>query len=181
MKSLMLATVATIALGMPAVAADQGRSDTMDPTRTQTQQQPSQQWSQQRNEQAAVAPSELNQAQIREIQQALNRHGFDAGNVDGVWGPETREAVENFQAKRNIESDRALNEETLSALGVNFASNMDAAGASTTGSGASETTGSGLQEDYSNADDLNASDTEAGTESEGMNGSPATSPSGMSQ
>lgn len=182
MKSLMLATVATIALGMSAVAADQGRSDTMDPTRTQTQQQPSQhqQWSQQRHEQA-VAPSELNQAQIKEIQQALNRHGFDAGNVDGVWGPETREAVENFQAKRNIESDRALNEETLSALGVNFASNMNAGGASTTGSGASETTGSGLQEDYSNADDLNASDTEAGTESEGMNGSPVTGPSGMSQ
>lgn len=180
MKSLMLATVATIALGMPAVAADQGRSGTMDPTRTQTQQQPSQQWSQQRNEQA-VAPSELNQSQIKEIQQALNRQGFDAGNVDGVWGPETREAVENFQAKRNIESDQALNEETLSALGVNFASNMDAGGASTTGSGASETTGSGFEEDYSNAEDLNASDAEAGTESKGMNGSPATSPSGMSQ
>lgn len=181
MKSLMLATVATIALGMPAVAADQGRSDTMDRMRTQTQQQPSQQWNQQRNEQA-VAPAELNQSQIKEIQQALNKHGFDAGNVDGVWGPETREAVENFQAKRNIESDQALNEETLSALGVNFASNMDAAGASTTGSGASETTGSGLEEDHSNTDDFHASDVEAsGVEPGDMDGSPATGPSGMSQ
>ncbi len=164
MKSLVLATVATIALGMPAVAADQGQSGTMDSTRTQSQQQqPSQQWSQQQNAQT-IAPSDLDQSQIKQIQQSLNEHGFDAGNVDGVWGPETREAVRNFQEKRDISADQALNQETLSALGVDFAaSNMDAGSASTTGSGSRETTGSGLE-----PNDLEASD---------MDGEPATPPS----
>lgn len=179
MKSLMLATVATIALGMPAVAADQGRSATMDPTRNQAQTQ--QQWSQQQNAQS-ITPADLDESQIRQIQQALNKHGFDAGNVDGVWGSETREAVENFQEKRNIESDQALNQETLSALGVDFASNMDAGGASTTGSGSSETTGSGFEASDANAGDLNASDVEArDVEARDMDGNPATAPSGSSQ
>jgi peptidoglycan hydrolase-like protein with peptidoglycan-binding domain len=170
----MLATVATIALGMPAVAADQGHSSTMDPTRNQAQTQ--QQWSQQQNAQG-IAPSDLDASQIRQIQQALNKHGFDAGNVDGVWGSETREAVENFQEKRNIESDQALNQETLSALGVDFGSNMDAdrastTGASTTGSGATETTGSGFEASDANPGGVEASD---------MDGNPDTAPSGASQ
>ncbi|MGD9924660.1 MAG: peptidoglycan-binding protein [Pseudorhodoplanes sp.] len=165
MKSLMLATVATFALAMPAVAADRGQSGTMDPTRTQSQQQSSQQWSQQQKAQS-VSPSELDQSQIRQIQQALNKHGFDAGNVDGVWGPETRDAVQNFQEKRNLSTDEALNEETLSALGVDFASSMNGGGASTTGSGSSETTGSGFNEPADS--NLEASD---------MDGNPQTSPS----
>jgi len=160
MKSLMLATVATIALGMPAVAADQGHSGMTDPARTQSQQQSHQQMGQQESQR--ISPSELDQSQIRQIQQALNKHGFDAGNVDGVWGPETREAVQNFQEKRNLSTNEALNQETLSALGVDFASNMGSGGASTTGSGVRETTGSGLE----------ASD---------MDGKPETRPSNQNQ
>jgi peptidoglycan hydrolase-like protein with peptidoglycan-binding domain len=55
---------------------------------------------------------------IRQVQQKLNQEGFDAGSVDGVWGPETKEALKNFQKKQGLPETGNLDKETLSALDI---------------------------------------------------------------
>ena len=62
--------------------------------------------------------SSLNQSQLSQIQQALNKNGFDAGNVDGNWGPETRTAIQNFQRAKGFEQTGQLDKQTTSALGL---------------------------------------------------------------
>jgi hypothetical protein len=56
---------------------------------------------------------------IREAQRALNKMGFDAGSVDGVWGPVTAAAIRNFQQSRGIEVTGRLNDRTMEELGIN--------------------------------------------------------------
>jgi uncharacterized protein (TIGR02594 family) len=42
---------------------------------------------------------------IFDVQQALARKGFDPGNIDGVWGRRTENAVRAFQAKNRLSVD----------------------------------------------------------------------------
>jgi peptidoglycan hydrolase-like protein with peptidoglycan-binding domain len=46
----------------------------------------------------------------------LQALGFYNGAVDGVWGPETRQAVEDFQRQRGLASSGELNDTTRTAL-----------------------------------------------------------------
>jgi hypothetical protein len=55
---------------------------------------------------------------ISEIQQALQKAGFDPGRIDGVIGAETMSAVNAFQLDRGLPVDKYLNLATLKALGV---------------------------------------------------------------
>jgi phage tail tape-measure protein len=55
---------------------------------------------------------------VRMAQQALNDRGYDAGNADGVWGPDTANAVRRFQQAQGLPDSGALDTQTLSALGV---------------------------------------------------------------
>jgi peptidoglycan hydrolase-like protein with peptidoglycan-binding domain len=55
---------------------------------------------------------------IRSAQQALNDQGFDAGAVDGIYGPHTRSAVRDFQQAKGITQNGNLDRETLAKLGV---------------------------------------------------------------
>jgi murein L,D-transpeptidase YcbB/YkuD len=55
---------------------------------------------------------------VRDAQAALNSQGYDAGAVDGQWGPNTRAAVRRFQAERGLAQTGTLDSATLSALGV---------------------------------------------------------------
>lgn len=55
---------------------------------------------------------------VRKVQQALNKAGFDAGSVDGTWGPGTETAIRNFQRERKLEQSGNLNPQTLEALGM---------------------------------------------------------------
>lgn len=51
-------------------------------------------------------------------QTKLNEMSLDAGEVDGLYGPATREAVRKFQEKMGLPTHGYLNTETLRALGV---------------------------------------------------------------
>ncbi len=53
---------------------------------------------------------------VRQVQRDLNRRGYSAGNVDGVWGPETRQALRNFQRTEGLTTTGRLDNQTLSAL-----------------------------------------------------------------
>jgi len=64
-----------------------------------------------------AAPN-LSQDNIRQVQQALQRKGFDPGPVDGILGPKTKEAVRNFQDRYGMNASGDIDNQTLFALGV---------------------------------------------------------------
>ena len=61
---------------------------------------------------AAYAPS----ADVRATQQQLRAAGMYDGPIDGVWGPETRAAVERFQQNRGLPVTGRVDDQTTSAL-----------------------------------------------------------------
>ncbi|MDH4267528.1 MAG: peptidoglycan-binding protein [Deltaproteobacteria bacterium] len=50
------------------------------------------------------------------VQQRLKNLGFECGQVDGVVGPQTQEAIRAFQAKHKLEETGELNEATREKL-----------------------------------------------------------------
>ena len=56
---------------------------------------------------------------VRDVQEALNQEGFNI-NVDGAFGPETRQAIRQYQAKNNLKQTGNFNRETLDSLDINF-------------------------------------------------------------
>jgi phage tail tape-measure protein len=55
---------------------------------------------------------------VRDTQLALNSRGYDAGTVDGLWGPNTKAALRRFQTDRGLAPTGELDDETRTALGV---------------------------------------------------------------
>ena len=55
---------------------------------------------------------------VRRVQQSLNDRGYDAGSIDGQWGPSTQSAVRRFQQASGLPQTGELGGPTLSALGV---------------------------------------------------------------
>ena len=56
---------------------------------------------------------------IRNAQIALIARGYNAGAIDGQWSPSTQSAVRRFQADQRLAQSGALDDATLSALGLN--------------------------------------------------------------
>lgn len=56
--------------------------------------------------------------QVKEVQQALQDRGHDPGPIDGIVGPRTRSAIEQFQQAEGIQPSGQLDAETLTLLGV---------------------------------------------------------------
>ena len=59
----------------------------------------------------------LEQDDIRKVQQALKEKGFDVGPIDGVVGPRTKEAIRNFQDRYGMKASGEIDNQTLFALG----------------------------------------------------------------
>ena len=55
---------------------------------------------------------------IKDVQEKLHQHGFDAGPVNGAYGTKTQAALAQFQLANTLPASGALDEETLRALGV---------------------------------------------------------------
>jgi peptidoglycan hydrolase-like protein with peptidoglycan-binding domain len=60
----------------------------------------------------------LSRDQVERLQQALNDNGFDAGEVDGVFGPQTGAALSRFQSKAGLQPTGRIDEQTLAAVGL---------------------------------------------------------------
>lgn len=56
--------------------------------------------------------------QLRAAQEALKKHGMYEGEVDGIMGPKTRAAIQEFQKNEGLEATGRLDQQTLSRLGV---------------------------------------------------------------
>ncbi|MCW5620773.1 MAG: peptidoglycan-binding protein [Burkholderiales bacterium] len=66
---------------------------------------------------------------VQQVQQKLKDQGFDVGQVDGIWGPQTAEALKEFQRQQGMEATGDLSQSTLIALGVG----LDGGGATAAG------------------------------------------------
>jgi peptidoglycan hydrolase-like protein with peptidoglycan-binding domain len=93
-------------------------------------------------QQAPPAASQGNAAitmtkdEVRQLQQALNDNGFDAGEVDGVFGAQTSEALKRFQSKAGLPPTGKMDQQTLALVGLSGRATQSPAGASpTTGQG----------------------------------------------
>jgi len=67
-----------------------------------------------------ATPKQPDEQRIREIQQALNEKGYNV-EVNGVWGPQSVEALKKFQEAQNINNLTGrgkLDSLTLIALGL---------------------------------------------------------------
>ena len=56
--------------------------------------------------------------EVRKIQTKLKRWGYYKGNVDGIYGSGTLEAVKYFQRKNGLKIDGIAGKETLKAMGI---------------------------------------------------------------
>ena len=56
---------------------------------------------------------------VKALQQALSERGYDLGEVDGIYGEKTREAVRRFQSDNSLEVDGIAGPKTLSVLKIN--------------------------------------------------------------
>ncbi len=53
---------------------------------------------------------------VSELQRRLGAMGFDAGRVDGIFGPDTARAVEEFQRNTALPTDAIVGRDTFAAL-----------------------------------------------------------------
>jgi peptidoglycan hydrolase-like protein with peptidoglycan-binding domain len=64
------------------------------------------------------APLYLGPAGVRQVTQALNQAGYQAGNVNAQWGEETKQAVLNYQQAQGLEPTGTLTTAFLSSVGM---------------------------------------------------------------
>ena len=55
---------------------------------------------------------------VRDVQQALKNRGYYKGNVDGIYGTGTYNAIVSFQKDNALTADGIAGTETLRALGI---------------------------------------------------------------
>ncbi len=60
--------------------------------------------------------------EVVQIQTKLKRWGYYSGDIDGIYGSETQEAVKWFQSKNGLTADGIAGEETLAAMGISSSS-----------------------------------------------------------
>ena len=58
--------------------------------------------------------------QARQLQQKLKEKGLYNGRIDGILGPQTKKALQQFQQKQGIQGNGSLDQQTAEALGLNF-------------------------------------------------------------
>ena len=56
--------------------------------------------------------------EVKQIQKKLKDWGYYDGNVDGIYGTKTFNAVKKFQSKNGLSVDGIAGEKTLAALGI---------------------------------------------------------------
>lgn len=63
-----------------------------------------------------VVPLQLDAGRIKDLQTKLDRQGFSPGKIDGLWGPNTSEALRRLQAARGLQASGRFDQQTLALL-----------------------------------------------------------------
>ncbi|MDP2922426.1 MAG: peptidoglycan-binding domain-containing protein [Candidatus Omnitrophota bacterium] len=71
--------------------------------------------------QLPAASTTVDRLTTENIQQALKNAGIYTGKVDGVLGPKTKKAIEDFQAKNNLKVDGKVGSKTWKKLKMHLA------------------------------------------------------------
>ena len=82
------------------------------------QQQAGQQAGAMGNKQHQAGAMKLDSKRVNELQKALNEKGYAVGRVDGVVGPQTTNAIREFQRKEGFSATGQPDQQTLKALGI---------------------------------------------------------------
>lgn len=72
------------------------------------------------NADAAVVKMGSRGQTVRTIQTKLKRWGYLKGNVDGIFGSQTKKAVQYFQRKNGLTADGIVGKATARALGISL-------------------------------------------------------------
>ncbi len=70
------------------------------------------------NEVLALSKYGSRGSEVTQIQTKLKRWGYYFGNVDGIYGSQTLEAVKYFQRKNGLKVDGIAGKQTLQAMGI---------------------------------------------------------------
>ena len=70
------------------------------------------------NEVEALSKYGSRGSEVTQIQTKLKRWGYYKGNIDGIYGSQTVEAVKYFQRKNNLAVDGIAGKNTLEAMGI---------------------------------------------------------------
>ena len=73
-------------------------------------------------------------SEVTQIQTKLKRWGYYKGNIDGIYGSQTLEAVKYFQRKNGLTVDGIAGPATLKAMGIMSSSTSTNGGSSSTNS-----------------------------------------------
>ncbi len=148
MKKFMLPVVSALALGMVGVgfaqAAGTSSTTTMPPynSSASTTQTPS---TMQQGSESQTAPVNVSENQIKQVQEHLKTAGLYNGKADGKMGPETKQALQQFQQQQGLQATGQLDQETMAAL----QSNQGNAGSTASPNGSSPNAG-GLNNNLNN-------------------------------
>lgn len=72
----------------------------------------------------------LTTAENKTVQTKLKRWGYYKGNIDGIYGPKTKEAVKYFQRKNGLTVDGIVGPKTAAALGMTLSSSSSTSSSS---------------------------------------------------
>ena len=89
------------------------------------------------------APIYLGPAGVRRLRQILNKDGYDAGSVNGLWDDDLGSAVQNFQKAQGLEPTGTLTVASLGAIGLQQWLPATFAGGGNSGGGNGGNAGSG--------------------------------------
>ena len=128
MRKFILASASVLALGIAAsgfgYAAEPTHSSTSTPASSSTQAQ---------STGAQNTQAEASESQIKQAQEQLKSAGLYKGTADGKMGPETKQAISEFQQKNGLSKTGELDQQTMAAL------NNNQSGAASSLSGSSST------------------------------------------
>jgi peptidoglycan hydrolase-like protein with peptidoglycan-binding domain len=87
----------------------------------------------------STAPVRLSKQQLMQVQRQLKEAGLYKGQLDGMMGPQTQHAIQEFQQQNGLQRTGTLDQQTLSALnnkGTNGSGESMAPGAQPSNAGA---------------------------------------------
>lgn len=82
------------------------------------------------NEVEALSKYGSRGSEVTQIQTKLKRWGYYKGNIDGIYGSQTVEAVKYFQRKNGLAVDGIAGKNTLAAMGIFNSSSSGSSGSS---------------------------------------------------
>lgn len=58
------------------------------------------------------------QASVKQVQEKLSQQGYEVGPVDGIFGPKTQQALRKFQQDKGVQPTGQIDQQTMTALGI---------------------------------------------------------------